>query len=339
MVYKYIGVGFCVVRSTVVGNAKASDCGTGNKWLSLFVYARYHKKQTMSKILSVVKLLRPEQWVKNVFVFIPLFFDGKMLEAGHLLPVCVAFAAFCLMASSIYCLNDILDVERDRRHPGKCNRPIASGAVSRKQGVALMATCALLALVVPIAFQFVASLEIILMAYFAMNVAYSLKLKRYPIVDVFIIAVGFVMRIFAGGVSSDIQLTPWVVLMTFLLALFLAFAKRRDDVVIYEDTGVVTRVGIDSYNLPFMNQTIGLLAAIIVICYIMYTVSDTTMSRFHSKYLYLTVVWVLAAVIKYLQITIVDIRSGNPTKVLLKNRFVQLCILCWCLHFMLIIYL
>lgn len=127
--------------------------------------------------------------------------------------------------------------------------------------------------------------------------------------------------------------------MTFLLALFLAFAKRRDDVVIYEDTGVVTRVGIDSYNLPFMNQTIGLLAAIIVICYIMYTVSDTTMSRFHSKYLYLTVVWVLAAVIKYLQITIVDIRSGNPTKVLLKNRFVQLCILCWCLHFMLIIYL
>ena len=126
--------------------------------------------------------------------------------------------------------------------------------------------------------------------------------------------------------------------MTFLLALFLAFAKRRDDVVIYQDTGVSARKNVNRYNLEFMNQTIGIIASITMVCYIMYTESEEVVERMHTQYLYATSVFVLAGIVRYLQITIVDVKSGSPTKVLMKDRFVQLCIIGWILTFILILY-
>ena len=143
----------------------------------------------------------------------------------------------------------------------------------------------------------------------------------------------------ARGCATSIYPTPWLVLMTFLLALFLAFAKRRDDVVIYTKTGEEPRKGINRYNIPFMNEVIGLLSAVTIVCYIMYTLTEGVMQRFHSQYVYLTSFWVLAAIIKYLQITIVDVKSGSPTKVLLKNRFIQMCILGWIASFFFLIYI
>lgn len=172
-----------------------------------------------------------------------------------------------------------------------------------------------------------------------MNIAYCVRLKNVAMLDVFIISIGFVLRVLAGGIACGIMLSHWLILMTFLLALFLAFAKRRDDVVLYMETGVVPLKNVNRYNLDFMNQTITVISAVTLVVYVMYTVSDDVMERFGTHYVYLTTIFVLAGILRYMQITIVDVRSGSPTKVLLKDHFVQACILGWIISFLLIIYI
>lgn len=182
------------------------------------------------------------------------------------------------------------------------------------------------------------NLSFIILFYLVLNIAYCVKLKQIALVDVFIIAFGFVLRILAGSVATGIKLSQWIILMTFLLALFLAFAKRRDDVVIYEDTGVKARKNVNRYNLQFMNQAISIIASVTMVCYIMYTVSDEVIERMNTSYLYVTSIFVLAGLIRYLQITIVDVKSGSPTKVLMNDRFIQCCIAGWIITFFLILY-
>ena len=291
----------------------------------------------------ILQLLRPQQWVKNLFVFLPLFFDRHLFDAEYLLPCVLVFFAFSFAASGIYCFNDILDVEADRKHHEKCKRPIASGAVSKQAGYIVMAVCfvismALLALTHSINGHN-GLLYLVIGGYIVMNIAYSLKLKQLAIIDVFIIATGFVLRVLAGGLATGIFLSHWIVLMTFLLTLFLAFAKRRDDVVTLEESGVAMRQSVNRYNLPFMNLAISIIASITMVCYIMYTVSPRVVERFNSPYVYLTSLFVLAGIIRYLQITVVDVKSGSPTAVMLKDRFIQGCVLCWLVTFALIIYL
>lgn len=293
---------------------------------------------------SVIQLMRPHQWMKNTFIFIPLFFGRHLFEVEYLVPCIVMFFSYSLAASGIYCFNDIYDVDSDRHHPIKSLRPIASGKVSKTAGYLLTLLC------------FIASYAIILFGdwslangresllgiitvYIVMNLAYCIRLKQLAIVDVFVIAVGFILRILVGGFASGVILSHWLVLMTFLLALFLAFAKRRDDVVMYENSGVVLRKNVNRYNLAFLNQAISIVASITMVCYLMYTVSTDVMERFQSSNVYLTSIFVLAGIIRYLQITIVDVRSGSPTEVLLKDRFIQTCIVGWVLLFILIIYL
>lgn len=290
---------------------------------------------------EIIKLLRPQQWLKNGFVFLPLFFDGKLMDLECLMAALWAFLAFSLAASGIYCLNDLIDVEADRRHPKKCKRPIASGAVSKTVAMLLVAVCLVASMSVCFLLGSEVRMAVILVVagYFVMNIAYCLRLKQKAIVDVFVISVGFVLRILVGGIATGVVLSQWIVLMTFLLALFLAFAKRRDDVVIYEGTGVLPRKNVDRYNLPFMNQVIGIVSAITIVCYIMYTVSPEVVSRFNSQYVYVTSVFVLAGIVRYLQLTIVDVKSGSPTKVLAHDRFTQLCIGLWIVSFVAIIYL
>lgn len=293
-------------------------------------------------IKNIVLLLRPQQWVKNGFVFLPLFFNGQLFDADALLSTFMAFVAFCFAAAGIYCMNDIVDAEADRRHPKKCSRPIASGAISTALGWALAAICLAVSFTT---IHFIGEgwtkVAIVIGIYFVMNIAYCLRLKQIAIVDVFIISIGFVLRIFVGGFATGIFISHWIVLMTFLLALFLALAKRRDDVAIYKQTGVLPRKNVAAYNLDFMNQAIGIVAAITMVCYIMYTVSPDVVARFEGggKYLYLTSIFVLAGIIRYLQITIVNLSSGSPTKVLIHNRFLQICLACWIVSFLIIIYI
>ena len=282
-------------------------------------------------LFSIIKLLRPEQWVKNLFIFLPVFFNGQLLNMSALLPCIVAFIAFSFVASSIYCFNDIYDTEADRLHPEKCKRPVASGIISKKIAYAIMAVCLFVSITILFFFSGEASyaLMALILFYYAMNIGYCVKLKRYAIIDVVIIAIGFVLRIWVGGVAANIWLSEWIIMMTFLLALFLAFAKRRDDVILYQNTGVFHRKNTTRYNLEFMNQIMTVVATITMVAYIMFTLSPDVIERFQSRNLYFTAIFVLMGIIRYLQVTIVDLKSGNPTKILLHDRFIQCCIIGW----------
>ncbi|WP_281641615.1 decaprenyl-phosphate phosphoribosyltransferase [Hoylesella loescheii] len=284
-------------------------------------------------------LIRPQQWIKNGFVLIPMFFGGRLLNVDDAIASVVTFFAFSFVASAIYCFNDIVDVEADRRHPVKCHRPIASGAVSVPTAYALMVILTLLsALLLFFLPQRAGETAGIVAFYFLLNMAYCLWLKRHAIIDVCTVAFGFVLRILAGGMACDVAVSNWLVLMTFLLALFLSFAKRRDDVLRMNETGEPPRRNTIRYNLTFVNQAITVTGTVTLVCYIMYTVSPEVVSRFHAPYLYLTSIFVLVGLLRYMQLTVVDEVSGDPTKILLRDRFTQAIVVAWIMSFLLIIY-
>ena len=292
-------------------------------------------------MIHYIQLLRPLQWLKNTFVFAPIFFSNNLLKPEFFWPTLVIFASFCLISSAIYCFNDLRDVEADRQHPKKCHRPIASGKVSVRGGYAMMLLAMTGAFVLlPLAkSENTPYLIMILMAYWLMNIGYCIKLKQYAILDVSIIAVGFVMRVLIGGVATDIWISHWLVMMTFLVTLFLAFTKRNDDYRIYEQTGTKPRVSITGYNKTFINEATAIIASVTLVCYIMYTMSPEVIERMGTRYVYLTSGWVLAGLLRYLQNMIVFGLSGSPTKSLVKDHFVQFCIAGWIASFFVIIYL
>ncbi len=289
---------------------------------------------------NILRIIRPHQWLKNVFVLLPLFFGGSLLDPHDIAAALIAVMAFSFMASAIYCLNDIVDVEDDRRHPVKCRRPIASGQVSVAAAYTMMA--------VMVALSFASAMLLgggavgvaaVTGVYLVLNVAYCLWLKRFAIVDVCTIAAGFVLRLFAGGLAIGTELSDWIVLMTFLLTLFLSLAKRRDDVLRMNETGRAPRRNTIRYNLEFINQAITITAAVTIVCYVMYTVSPEVVRRTGTHYLYLTTVFVITGVLRYLQLTLVDNRSGDPTRLLLSDRVLQAVVALWGLAFLLIIYI
>ena len=288
---------------------------------------------------AYLNLIRPKQWIKNFFVMVPLFFGGELFDVKSLIAGAITFIAYSFAASSIYCYNDIHDVDDDRRHPAKCTRPVASGAVSVFQAYILMGLMILLSMIC-ITFLPENNIETggVILFYWVLNIAYCAKLKRYAIVDVCIVAFGFVLRLFAGGFASDILLSKWIVLMTFLITLFMSFAKRRDDVLRMEETGEAPRHNTIRYNLTFINQAITITASVTLVCYIMYTVSPEVIEHFHTDYLYLTSVFVLLGLLRYIQLAVVDKESGDPTKIILKDHFTQLVVFAWLISFLIIIY-
>ena len=295
----------------------------------------------MKKIRSAFRVIRPHQWVKNTFVFLPLFFSGDLFDAGKFLVTCAAFFAFSFAASAVYCLNDLVDIEADRSHPKKCTRPLASGLLSKTFGWTMMVGLCLSSALTAYFFgggDF-ADVLLVIGIYLLMNIAYSLRLKRIAIIDVFIVSIGFVLRIAAGSVATQTPLSHWIVLMTFLLSLFMAFAKRRDDVLIFNASGVKVRKSVSRLNLSFLNAAIIIVATMTMICYIMYTVADEVIERLGSEYLYTTSLFVLLGILRYLQRILVDDASGSPTHILLKDRFIQLTIAGWIASFLFIIYI
>ena len=292
------------------------------------------------KIRHIIKVARPTHWIKNLFVFLPVFFGGGLLNTSEAVSAALTFLSFSLAASAIYCLNDIIDVNADRAHPVKCKRPIASGAITIPQAYGMMALSMLVSIVLMFLLPAGQTKTIfVLVAYFLINVAYCLRPKDYAIIDVCIIASGFVLRILAGGYATGVQLSKWIVLMTFLLTLFLAFAKRRDDVLRMNTTGQAPRANTSRYNLTFINQAITITAGVMLVCYVMYTVSPEIIAQFATDKLYLTSILVILAILRYLQISFVDEKSGDPVKVALSDRATQLILLAWLLSFLVIIYL
>ena len=288
---------------------------------------------------DILKLIRPEQWLKNLFVFIPVFFGGALFEIRDMWAAAVAAVSFCFAASSIYCFNDIQDAPDDRHHPEKCHRPVAAGTISVRHAYEMMFLLFFFSIfVLWLLPDHRLQTGAVIVFYWLLNLAYCAKLKQFAIIDVCVVAFGFVLRLFAGGNAAGIELSKWIVLMTFLITLFMSFAKRRDDVLKMKETGKAPRKNTSRYNLTFINQSITITASVTLVCYIMYTVSPEVMMHFHTDHLYLTSVFVLLGLLRYIQITVVDEKSGNPTQVLLKDHFIQLDILAWLAAFLLIIY-
>ncbi len=278
--------------------------------------------------------MRPHQYVKNIFIFAPLLFSFSFDDTNKTIITFMVFILFSILASSVYILNDLMDVEEDKAHPTKKNRPIASGALSAKTAKVLFVVLASLSLVSSLLIS--QELFYVLASYFILNVAYSLKLKHISIVDIFIIATGFVLRLFAGSVATDIPLSMWIIIITFLLAIFLALAKRRDDVLL-SLKGQETRKNIDGYNLEFVNATMTLMSGVVVMSYILYTVSAEVIERVHTHYLFLSAFFVILGIFRYMQITFVEEKSGSPSKIVVGDRFIKITLLLWLASFIIIV--
>ena len=289
------------------------------------------------KLLEYLKLLRPDHYVKNLFIFVPLFFALQIFNKVYLFNAFIAFIAFSMSASAVYILNDYLDIEEDRKHPQKKLRPLASGAVNK--GTALLIMVLLLISSCLLMEQQSLFALGILISYIVLNIAYSIILKQIAILDVVIISVGFVLRLYIGSAVTGIALSQWIVIMTFLLALFLALAKRRDDVLLFQETGQKMRKVIDEYNLPFLDSAMMIMGSVVIVAYILYTTSTSTIQRLHNEHLYLTSLFVILGIMRYLQVTFVEKDSGNPTKILIKDKFIHLTIIFWVLSFAWILYI
>jgi len=291
----------------------------------------------MNKLSAYIRLCRPHQYLKNGFIWLPVFFGNALTDRVALFATLAAFAAFCLVSSTTYIINDVKDMKEDRRHPVKKARPLASGAL----GIREAAVTALILFAVAMAIALPAlprSCVYILMAYLLLNIAYSQGLKHFPIVDIVCIAIGFVLRIFAGGMAAQIYISPWIVIMTFLLALFLALAKRRDDLLLAVQ-GNRVRKAIDGYNLEFISLAMGVMASVIIVAYILYTVSPEVVAKHGTHKLYISSFWVLLGLLRYLQITFVEKKSGSPTLVLIKDYLLQAVIVLWLANIFVLLYM
>jgi 4-hydroxybenzoate polyprenyltransferase len=287
-------------------------------------------------IKDILQLVRPHQYLKNLFIFLPAFFSFKIHHFDILLKSFLAFASFCCVASAMYILNDWQDRFDDAKHPEKCHRPIASGRINGTLAAVLFGLFLFaggsLALCLSLSVVYLIGL------YVVMNIAYSCRLKHMPIIDIFIISTGFVVRLFVGAEATGVLLVNWIIVMTFLLALFLSLAKRRDDILIYERTNNKTRKVVDGYNLTFLDSSMVMAAAIVIIAYIMWSISPEVAVKHGSQNIYLTSVFVLLGIFRYLQVSFVEEKSGSPTKVLIQDNFIKAVLLGWILFFSIIIY-
>jgi len=276
---------------------------------------------------DVLKQIRCHQWVKNSFLFIPAFFAGAIFDLQNIFLLALGFFAFSMGASTIYVINDLRDVEKDRQHPKKKFRPIASGRISVTAARLLLLITLSMAIIISLFLPY--KFGIVLAIYVLMNFAYCFKLKHIAFLDIIIISTGFLLRVLAGGFIVQVPITSWLVLIVFLLSLFLAFAKRRDDVMLYEKEGKEMRRCISGYNLLFVDASMAVLMAITIVCYIMYTISPEVILRMGTEHLYITAFPVLIGVLRYLQLTFVYKGSGSPTELLLKDTFLQTVIFIW----------
>lgn len=285
--------------------------------------------------------MRVEQWVKNLFVFAPLFFSGNITNSHLVYESIFAFLVFSFTASSIYILNDYFDIESDRKHPEKKNRPLASGSVSKRSAEFLFVFLVILS----VASLFIGNyifhtnfwkLGVIITFYFVMNLFYTFKLKQVAIVDICIIAIGFVLRVLAGGYVTGIIVTNWAILLTFVLALVLAIGKRRGELINAQISGK-TRKALDGYNVQFADIALSISCTLAIVCYLMFTLSPAVQAKFHPRVFY-TVIFVVFAFLRYLQQTLVYNKTESPTKIVYKDRYIQITIVLWVIVFLLQIY-
>jgi 4-hydroxybenzoate polyprenyltransferase len=281
--------------------------------------------------------MRPRQWPKNAAVFAAVVFD-RQLSLSNFIPLGRSFAAFvlfCLLSSSIYIINDVLDVESDRHHPTKRNRPIASGKLPVR--IALITALGLILITLPLSFLLSPLFGGIALSYFLVNLAYSTRLKHVPLVDVMIIAAGFVLRVGAGVAVIQVErFSPWLYVVTTLLALYIGFGKRRAELTLLEGKAHVHRRVLEGYNLPFLDHLITVVSSSTIMTYSLYTFSAPNLPDNHA--MMLTIPFVMYGIFRYLYLIHVRHEGGSPEELLLTDRPLQIDIILYGLAVLIIFY-
>jgi len=283
---------------------------------------------------ALLKTMRPRQWTKNAFLFAALVFDGKLFHLPDFLRTLAGFGLFCLISSAIYTFNDLLDVESDRQHPMKKNRPIASGKLPVPVAVVTGIVLVLLTLTAGylLAWQF----ALTLLVYFAMMLAYSKWLKHILILDVLILAAGFVLRVHAGTTLIVVErFSPWLYVLMTLLALYLGFGKRRAELALLAQAATGSRQVFDSYTIPLLDQYITIVSGTTIVAYSLYTFFRPDA----PESLMLTIPFVVYAIFRYLYLVQVKQIGGEPEEILLSDRPLQISIILWGLAILLVFYL
>ena len=280
--------------------------------------------------------MRPKQWTKNAFVFTALIFDRKLFQPEPFLRTLIAFGLFCLASSAVYLINDLADMERDRLHPKKRFRPLASGELSPR--VAVIAAVVLVLIVVPTAFWVHAALGWIVLGYLLLQLAYSFVLKHVVIIDVMTVAAGFVLRVGAGVVVVEVaRFSPWLYVCTTLLALFIAINKRRHELVLLATDANNHRKILDEYNIAFLDEMNSMVTASTVIAYSLYTFSAPNLPQNHT--MMLTIPFVIYGLFRYLYLVHVRGEGGAPDELVLRDIPLFLTLVLWALAVVLILYL
>jgi 4-hydroxybenzoate polyprenyltransferase len=280
--------------------------------------------------------LRPEQWTKNLLVFAALIFAEELFNTKAVLTACAAFLVFCLLSGVVYLLNDVMDRESDRQHPRKSRRPIAAGTLPVR--TAISAAAVLLAISIAAAFMINSSFGMVALAYVCLQLLYSGPLKHIVIVDVLTLAIGFVLRAVAGAVAIDVVISHWLFVCTILLALFIALAKRRHELVLLGDGAGSHRPILDEYSPYLLDQMIGVVAASTLIAYIFYTISPETVAKFGTEWLGLTIPFPLYGLFRYLYLVHRRDGGGSPSDLLLNDRPLLGCVVVWVVAVVMIIY-
>jgi 4-hydroxybenzoate polyprenyltransferase len=286
--------------------------------------------------VALIKTLRPTQWTKNVFVFVALVFDVKLFKIEPLSRTLIGFVMLCLISGVVYLINDLVDIEKDRQHPTKRNRPLPSGQLSRS--VAIGAAILIPIIVLPLSFLLDVTFGLILTGYLALQIAYSFWLKNLVIVDVMVIAAGFVLRVAAGVplVRAE-RFSPWLYVFTTLLALFLALGKRRQEIVLLKSQASNTRAILDHYSLPFLDEMMAVVTAGTVMTYALYTFSSENLPKNHT--MMLTIPFVIYGIFRYLYVIHIQGNGGAPDEVLLTDRSLQAAVSLFVLSVVAILYL
>ncbi|HXG38975.1 MAG TPA: decaprenyl-phosphate phosphoribosyltransferase [Bacteroidota bacterium] len=289
------------------------------------------------RLKATLSILRIPQWIKNFFLFAPLIFSKHLFEPGYFWKEVVAFTVFCLISSTAYVINDIADRDVDQRHPIKRTRPLAAGTLTIPAAIALalvlLVTSVVLAKDLPVNFQMIATLYIVL------NVAYSFWLKHVILLDVFIVAAGFMIRVLAGAYAIDVATSHWLVLCTLFVSLFLSTSKRRGELVMSQQLeGYEGRAVLKQYDLTSIDQIMTVAAAGMAISYALYTVSERTVTMFGTENLIFTTVFVLFGIFRYLILIKTKPMEDNPVRLLLGDLLIMVNIFAWFLTCVMIIY-
>lgn len=286
----------------------------------------------VQKFMAYIKLLRPKQWIKNLFVVAPLIFAKHIFEYDYVIRVLAAFVLFCCISSSVYVLNDIIDCEKDRLHPKKKNRPIASGIISKIEGGIVIAI--LLPLVLFVSFYMDIFFGFAVLFYFLNNMLYSFKIKHMVILDVMSIAVGFLLRVIGGALVIRVYISPWILLCTLLLSLFLGFSKRRNELVVLANGAENHRKILEEYSLEFIDNMLSIVTASTVMAYSLYTFS-TNSGNYNMM---ITIPFVLYGIFRYQYIIYKKKEGGSPEETVLSDIPLIVSIVLWGIVSVVILY-